>query len=305
MSGNIELAPPLPRIITTDAEVASPHHATGSNHSTPSGSGDHEHASYLTPYSGMAVPPSPTLTSTSSNVRFEHEPPSPIPVTSLALRDNDPHRLSPADGDNKGGLGLGLANGEKGHRRISSVATWSTAEFDEDGKRIPAFHPLPEADKEALGWWAKRAEKKRIEEEEKEEKARLKEEAKQLSAHIDPDKDDTDPSPFREKPSRLAMLVDPKSLEDLERIGGIQGLLDGLGVDPKKGLTAGLQEGNRETGAPRSGAEMPSGSGPQWSASTDRRREVYGKNELPARKSKNIFQLMWIALKDKVLVCLF
>ena len=295
MSGD-GLAQPLPRIITTEAEMVTPQDGTNSNHSTPSGSG--EHASYLAPHGAMAVPPSPTFTSTSSNVKFD-EPVSPLPTTSLALRDNDPHRLSPADK----GLGLGLSpTSEKGHRRISSVATWSTAEFDDDGNRNPAYAPLPESDKEAHGWWAKRAERKRLEEEEKEEKQKLKEEAKQLSAHIDPAKDDTDPAPFKEKPSTLAMLVDPKSLDDLERLGGIDVLLNGLGVDPRKGLITGLTEGGRETGAPRSGAEMPSGDGPQWTASTDRRREVYGRNELPGRKTKNIFQLMWIALKDKVLV---
>jgi hypothetical protein len=37
-------------------------------------------------------------------------------------------------------------------------------------------------------------------------------------SHIDPDKDTTDPTPFHEKPSRLAMLVDPKSLDDLEKV---------------------------------------------------------------------------------------
>ncbi|CCG81565.1 putative P-type calcium ATPase [Taphrina deformans PYCC 5710] len=34
------------------------------------------------------------------------------------------------------------------------------------------------------------------------------------------------------------------------------------------------------------------------------RKAVYGTNVLPARKTKNIFQLMWIALQDKVLIIL-
>lgn len=32
------------------------------------------------------------------------------------------------------------------------------------------------------------------------------------------------------------------------------------------------------------------------------RRRIFGENKIPSRKSKNIFQLMWIALHDKVLV---
>lgn len=117
-------------------------------------------------------------------------------------------------------------------------------------------------------------------------------------SHLDPDKDTTDPTPFKENPSRLAMLVDPKSLNDLEKIGGIRGLLDGLGVEGSKGLNATVSDGS----APRSAADAPGGGGPQWHASIDEHRRVYGANDLPVRKSKSLLELMWMAFKDKVLV---
>lgn len=292
-------SPAPPRIVTTEHDVDddATAHSSNSAHSSPSR--DHLH---VAPHGGpgIIIPPSPTLTSTSSNIKFDESPSSPHALTSLALRDND---NTNAKSDHLKVIGEGHPGDAPRHRRLSSVGTWSTVEFDDAGNRVSAWPPLPDAEKpEAAGYWEKRAEKKRVKGEEKEERKRLKEEAKHVSAHIDPDSDTTDPTPFKEKPSRLAMLVDPKSLDDLERIGGINGLLQGLGVDSTKGLTMGLDAGARETGAPRAGADMPSGNGAQWTASIEKRREIYGKNDLPARNSKSIFYLMWLALKDKVLV---
>jgi Ca2+-transporting ATPase len=42
--------------------------------------------------------------------------------------------------------------------------------------------------------------------------------------------------------------------------------------------------------------------GPAYTATLDRRRQVYGENILPQRRSKTLLQLMWLAFKDKVLV---
>ena len=134
-----------------------------------------------------------------------------------------------------------------------------------------------------------------------EEKDKKKEE-KNLVAQLDPEKDTTDPTPFREKPSRLAMLVDPKSLDDLEKIGGVGGLLEGLGVDLSKGLSAGLGEGPPGPNGEEKGRDASSLRGAQWAAGIEDRRKVYGRNDLPPRKSKSIWLLMWLAFKDKVLV---
>ena len=42
-----------------------------------------------------------------------------------------------------------------------------------------------------------------------------------------------------------------------------------------------------------------------FKASLDNRRRVYGENALPPARSKTLLELMWLALKDKVLVRLF
>ena len=39
-----------------------------------------------------------------------------------------------------------------------------------------------------------------------------------------------------------------------------------------------------------------------YNAPIEERERVYGKNVLPTRKTKSLLQLMWLALKDKVLV---
>ncbi|KAI0636062.1 calcium-translocating P-type ATPase [Trametes polyzona] len=44
--------------------------------------------------------------------------------------------------------------------------------------------------------------------------------------------------------------------------------------------------------------------GPTYAADLHERRRVFGENTLPTRKTKSLLQLMWLALKDKVLVLL-
>ena len=116
-------------------------------------------------------------------------------------------------------------------------------------------------------------------------------------AHINPDDDHTDPTPFAFKPSALATLVDPKMLKNLEKIGGLEGLCTGLGTSPTEGLSAhSLGQGAGADG------EQLGGEGPFAAPLSDRQR-VYGINTIPTRRSKSLLQLMWLALKDKVLVC--
>jgi len=118
-------------------------------------------------------------------------------------------------------------------------------------------------------------------------------------AHINPNDDTTDPTPFAFKPFALAALVDPKTLEDLEKMGGLEGLCTGLGTNPTRGLSAhSLGLGGGADG------EKSGGEGPLGAPLSDRQR-VYGVNSLPVRRSKSLLQFMWLALKDKVLVCYF
>ena len=106
-----------------------------------------------------------------------------------------------------------------------------------------------------------------------------------------------DPTPFAFKPCALAALVDPKSLEGLERMGGLEGLCAGLGTGRTNGLSAhSLGQGASVDGG-NSGGEGP------FAAPLSDRQRVYGTNSLPLRRSKSLLQLVWLALKDKVLVC--
>lgn len=193
---------------------------------------------------------------------------------------------------------------QRRHARGWSIGTWSSAAPTADGYSMKK--PLIRTATGASEVDGDRGEDDANKKGKKDKKGKKgkKDKEEPPSAHLDPDKDKTDPTPFREKPSRLAMLVDPKSLEDLEKIGGVSGLLEGLGVDGEKGLAVGTDEGNAENGAPRSSADMPGGNGPQWRASMDRRRDIYGRNDLPRRKSKSLLLLMWLAFKDKVLILL-
>ncbi|PFH53183.1 hypothetical protein AMATHDRAFT_138450 [Amanita thiersii Skay4041] len=129
-------------------------------------------------------------------------------------------------------------------------------------------------------------------------------------------------------------MLDPKNIDILTQFGGTEGLLHGLGTDPSHGLStqppaangdlpekgAGLGASHRhDTDAemseklPQVTLTDPSGhvrpafhaaGGPPFHATLDDRRRVYGENILPQRPSKTLLQLMWSAMKDKVLVLL-
>jgi len=121
-----------------------------------------------------------------------------------------------------------------------------------------------------------------------------------------------DPTPFAFKPYHLASLVDPKNLETLETMGGINGLFAGLGVDSNSGLGIGGKV-SEPTEAPSAVVTDPASKkveamekstheGAAFNSAVEDRQRVYGLNVLPPRKSKSLLQLMWLALKDKVLV---
>jgi Ca2+-transporting ATPase len=154
---------------------------------------------------------------------------------------------------------------------------------------------------------------------------------------------DLDVYPFAFKPLQLASLVDPKSLETLESMGGVGALLHGLGTHPTHGLST-------ESGSPPTHLASPDptlqsltlshatdkdppkpdimitspagepqglqstvslgGSVPAefqtseevYRTSIEDRQRIFGQNVLPRRATKSLLQLMWLALKDKVLV---
>ncbi|KAG0348933.1 hypothetical protein BG004_003650 [Podila humilis] len=110
--------------------------------------------------------------------------------------------------------------------------------------------------------------------------------------------------PFAFTPDELMALIDPKSPETLVSYGGIEGILAGLHTDPVKGLsTAGHQPLSQVVTADGS-EKIGQGGDVQGGVSFADREEFFGRNVLPKRKPKSIFQLMWIALHEKILILL-
>ncbi|KAG6919209.1 hypothetical protein DXG01_008507 [Tephrocybe rancida] len=108
-----------------------------------------------------------------------------------------------------------------------------------------------------------------------------------------------DPSLFSFRPSELAHLVNPpRSQNAMTRFGGTQALLDGLGANAKRGLGYAAENENPQN------LPTPGFINNIFSASFDERRRAYGTNNFPAKRSKPLLSLMWLALKDKALVLL-
>jgi len=152
-----------------------------------------------------------------------------------------------------------------------------------------------------------------------------------------------DHPPFRYTPEQLAKLHDPKDLKALDDLGGIDHLALGLGTKLDSGLSLDeeivaldslsgaptIQKGkqrennrlSKTTTMRRSPTEASARKPLGQRFSVDRafsllphhrepqpfkdRRRVFGANTIQPRKPKTIFQLMWAALHDKVLVCLY
>ncbi|KAF8640285.1 hypothetical protein AX16_010180 [Volvariella volvacea WC 439] len=123
---------------------------------------------------------------------------------------------------------------------------------------------------------------------------------------------ETDPTPFLFKPYQLAHMLDPKSYETLERLGGTDGIMRGLGSSDK-GLSSAVLDAQPPTAGPGAGNGASSPDDPEkvkelkgtpYSASRATRLRVYGENSLPRRRSKSLLELMWLAMKDKVLILL-
>lgn len=141
--------------------------------------------------------------------------------------------------------------------------------------------------------------------------------------------EDIDIGPFTFRPYQLASLLDPKNLTSLEAMGGTDNLLKGLGTSAAHGLSiSDLDQQVVHSSADRPGASQrydrkkrvtqdsmelkaASTSGPKIEgggggdplhATLEERIRVYGENILPQRPTQSLLGLMWLALKDKVLV---
>lgn len=161
---------------------------------------------------------------------------------------------------------------------------------------------------------------------------------------IDDPLDESPDCPFAFTVNQLAKLHDPKDLNILRAMGGLEGLCLGLRTDKTKGLsrnedvldghvtledvqqmletqktaaTSSLVDYQHRQPSAETPVDQPESPVPgllsrrstQLSLNFRRgpqpfrdRKKAFGENRIPVRKAKNIFQLMWMALQDKVLV---
>lgn len=326
-------------------------------------------------YSVLTIPPSPTLSNRSS-VHFE-------PNSTLALRDN--HPTAKSGGDSFALLSPGDAGYVGGHRRKGSTATYNSYASSNteagtdpdshsprghnelshiktnttDGTRVPSrSHSRDSSAATAKG-------KGRASTDDEAAADKSGDDGRKTQIELDEEDDVKDPAPFAFRPLTLARMLDPKSYESLAALGGIDGLLKGLGVDPARGLprasgkdgthehrpseaakqgVGGIQPGAGDGASHRhppmpaivltqpdaedgqgdivKGASTPSvhshhlkgdtlGFNPRtfdasnaFRSALERRKDIYGSNTLPERKSKSLLALMVAAMKDKVLILL-
>ncbi|KAG1465460.1 hypothetical protein G6F56_004882 [Rhizopus delemar] len=123
-----------------------------------------------------------------------------------------------------------------------------------------------------------------------------------------------DPSnPFAFTSDQLSALQDPKNIVLLHAYGGLNGVAKGLHANTKTGLSPStVIDSNitlnditldhtliKEQSSLVQPTELTEDGKP-----FHKRRSVFGENVLPVVKGKNLFQLMWMAFKDKTLILL-
>src|SRR5947207_13411523 len=97
----------------------------------------------------------------------------------------------------------------------------------------------------------------------------------------------------------LVKMFDPKSLDVYRDLGGLQGLAKGLRADCRSGLSRDETTLDRiaDRGRPVLFPSSPQANSQPYAE----RKRVFGENCLPEKDVKSIFQLMWLAVNDKVL----
>ncbi|KAF9453412.1 hypothetical protein P691DRAFT_40984 [Macrolepiota fuliginosa MF-IS2] len=129
--------------------------------------------------------------------------------------------------------------------------------------------------------------------------------------------DDIDPTPFAFEPCTLAHMLDPKTIEAPAAPTLMLSVLRGLGADPKRGLSADHLTGldmvkstasaRLESDPPTIVLTEPSGLIREPSSTKDpptHYTTFEGQDTWPHRPSKSLLALMWLAMKDKVLILL-
>ena len=117
-------------------------------------------------------------------------------------------------------------------------------------------------------------------------------------------------NPFAFIPSQLEALMDPKNLDLLIKYGGLEGVARGLHAELHTGLSPNAEISNKVTldsimnnnDNTNSAATTNKDTSFKTTNNFEQRTHVFGNNVLPQIKGKNIFQLMFLAFRDKTLV---
>ncbi|ORY05891.1 calcium-translocating P-type ATPase [Basidiobolus meristosporus CBS 931.73] len=105
---------------------------------------------------------------------------------------------------------------------------------------------------------------------------------------------------FSFTPAQIMEWIDNKDLQALLHIGGIDGIIHGLHTDAELGLqTEEAIDENTSSHVPPDKPIVDT-----LITSLNERRQVFGTNTLPEAKAKSIFQLIWMAYQDKMLILL-
>ena len=267
------------------------------------------------------TPSSPTLSNRSSLVHFK---------TSMDLRDNEPEHHSRRKLSNAT-FSSEITEPEPHHSDLAPRLTPEsayTAVNEREASSASQPPIVPEPTKKSKKNQAKKSD----------------ENAGKTAYQIEIEQDrDVDPAPFKFRPFQLAHTLDSKNFDSVSAFGGTSGLLRGLGTKAEHGLSeqavlsrspsihslskgdkgAGLGASHRHDAQPEmelvpaitltspdepTAAETlsleSSEGGPAYHANMKLRRRIYGENILPTRASKSLLQLMWLALRDKVLILL-
>ncbi|KAF9114743.1 hypothetical protein BGX27_009967 [Mortierella sp. AM989] len=114
----------------------------------------------------------------------------------------------------------------------------------------------------------------------------------------------TNNGPFGLNPEQCMQLIDPKSTDVLKSLGGIEGVIAALHTDPTKGLSTANRPLTTVVSDDEKENQAHNVDTSSSSVTIEDRVQYFGRNALPPRKPKSIFQLMWMALHDKILILL-
>lgn len=127
-------------------------------------------------------------------------------------------------------------------------------------------------------------------------------------------------NPFAFTPGQMGKMYNPKSLGAFHAVGGLVGLEKGLRSDRGTGLsvdettmegtisfeeaTAADSPASDDTAVEEPEMVNTKSAGNAGSGTFVDRIRIFGANKLPQKRQKSIFQLMWMAYNDKVLIVL-